>query len=432
MNCKLKICLLASLILLNMLIYPAYGIQVSTSTGNANGAVTSSGSYEFSDAASLNVKTILDNGFLYQERRAEGPGENRLKESVFGSQYSIENAVASSGQMSSSSTTVASSEAGLVGTSTDISGESGSIGVISNSDENAYIVAGGFSGKGDLQAELTTVASDSTATIGKASVLGLECYNPEIANMIDSGENGVNVDGIYEIPDGTLGNFGMVAFNIQKSDKYTPETKSTGGNTASDPNAREYTLTQWKLTGPVGIQIATGNMPAGADGEIAAATSIWENSVGYDFFKGTQTVTGVVPDVPKGKNGGANLNDGKNLHGWTDDPEIITDPRIIAVTWTRWGARIPGTNYYSMAESDCYYNSKFSWGKASSDGGSPSNAQIDIRSIALHELGHTLGLGDLYYSAASDEVMYGYYKGVSDWSPNTGDKNGLKAKYGLR
>lgn len=48
----------------------------------------------------------------------------------------------------------------------------------------------------------------------------------------------------------------------------------------------------------------------------------------------------------------------------------------------------------------------------------------DLQTISLHELGHFAGLDDLYFSSASDEVMYSYCNGA-DGDPYIGDKAGI-------
>lgn len=74
------------------------------------------------------------------------------------------------------------------------------------------------------------------------------------------------------------------------------------------------------------------------------------------------------------------------------------DPNVIAVTsvwYTRVGKQI--------VEFDQLYNTGFVWGDAAAD---PS--LMDLQNIATHELGHAVGLGDVYTSSCSAVTMYGY------------------------
>ncbi len=56
---------------------------------------------------------------------------------------------------------------------------------------------------------------------------------------------------------------------------------------------------------------------------------------------------------------------------------------------------------------------------------------MDLQNIATHELGHTVGLSDLY-NRCLEETMYGYSSEgeTSKRSLNPGDIAGLKAIFG--
>ena len=70
----------------------------------------------------------------------------------------------------------------------------------------------------------------------------------------------------------------------------------------------------------------------------------------------------------------------------------------------------------------------FTWGNSTIDGSSV----MDLQNIATHELGHAIGLKDLYSSACNTETMY-KYSGVGDVQKrdlNGGDIAGVIALYG--
>lgn len=83
-------------------------------------------------------------------------------------------------------------------------------------------------------------------------------------------------------------------------------------------------------------------------------------------------------------------------------------------------------NYYSAIESDIVMNSNYGWRT------SPTGTKIDTESILLHEMGHTLGLGDLYgkteFVNDKRQVMH-YYTGTKRTLGN-GDKTGIWKLYG--
>ena len=56
---------------------------------------------------------------------------------------------------------------------------------------------------------------------------------------------------------------------------------------------------------------------------------------------------------------------------------------------------------------------------------------MDLQNIATHEIGHGIGLGDLY-NTCTQETMYGYSTegDVSKRTLNSGDISGLQKIYG--
>lgn len=103
-----------------------------------------------------------------------------------------------------------------------------------------------------------------------------------------------------------------------------------------------------------------------------------------------------------------------------------SDPNVIAITiiWGRFGGPVENRE---ITEYDILFNTKYVWG----DGISNSNV-MDLQNIATHEIGHGIGLGDLYTVAGSEETMYGYstYGETKKRDLNTGDLQGLHALYG--
>lgn len=102
------------------------------------------------------------------------------------------------------------------------------------------------------------------------------------------------------------------------------------------------------------------------------------------------------------------------------------DSGTIGVTIV-WGIFGGPTRNRELREWDQVYNTYYEW-SASAAG---EAGKMDFDNIATHELGHSVGLGDLYNSACSLETMYGYgtegETGKRDL--NTGDIAGISALY---
>ncbi len=57
---------------------------------------------------------------------------------------------------------------------------------------------------------------------------------------------------------------------------------------------------------------------------------------------------------------------------------------------------------------------------------------MDFENIATHELGHSVGMGDLYTAECNQQTMYGYASNgeTNKRTLESGDINGIRALYG--
>jgi len=76
------------------------------------------------------------------------------------------------------------------------------------------------------------------------------------------------------------------------------------------------------------------------------------------------------------------------------------EPGVIAVTKV-WFS--PATK--QIVEFDIKFNTAWIWGDAENP---DTPAVMDLQNIGIHELGHALGLDDIYDESCSDVTMYGY------------------------
>ncbi len=115
--------------------------------------------------------------------------------------------------------------------------------------------------------------------------------------------------------------------------------------------------------------------------------------------------------------------DGRNELVFGDYPQ----DGVIAVAIV-WGYYTGPPSLRKIVEFDILFDTDFTWGDAMVD---PS--VMDLQNIATHELGHGVGLADLYDTVCVEETMYGYsnYGDIEKRDLNAGDITGIQTLYGM-
>jgi len=482
MNIKIVYFLYTSLALL----MPAcLGIDIDYGTNSAS----SSELYSLDTTTSLCFESILHDGAISQSAQMSGTGDNTFSQQTLGNGYLVESSAVTGGssQFSASSSTVTgldgafkdlslagsgdiiayvSGSAGktaadqealvisgeistiqsvMAGSGTSISsqstgllGETGAIGSTSTSLENSMEVAGGISSFGDINAELTSVAADKAMIYGTTSMLGTECIGNDALQAVSSGELGLKVAGAYLDSGGELGWYGLSAKNTL--------AESTSNSVSSSTSSTSFRLSgiRWPDRPQIHLLIASKTIPSylksgAVVAEISKAANTWDLGTSQDIFRGIDKCnspgvhnaveqTSAIPAYSM-------KNNDKNTIAWTSSLPWSVEGGIIAlaVTWydpSRYVYGWDGDPYYRAVESDIWLNSNPDWGIATSERPS-SNGKIDVRTVATHELGHTIGLTDLYETKDRDKIMFGViYYGQVKWNLRNADKLGLWSLYG--
>lgn len=173
---------------------------------------------------------------------------------------------------------------------------------------------------------------------------------------------------------------------------------------------------KWKSVEP---WVVNPSNASGLDGGFVASNltadiAKWESAAGANIL-GDGTVTA---DVLAGDTASP---DNVNEVYFAD----VAEPGAIGITIV-WGIFSGPTFQRELVEWDQIYDDvDYGWSDSGAAGA------MDFENIATHELGHSVGLGDLYTSACASETMYGYasFGETQKRDLHTGDIAGIAKLY---
>ena len=184
-------------------------------------------------------------------------------------------------------------------------------------------------------------------------------------------------------------------YNLERID-FIHYAKPTGspGKPAKSPTCYELMGISWK-TLPVSYVINPTNGEGLAESFVGTAITTgaetWDDQTSKELFSNSVAVD---YDALYG------IQDFKNVITFgTKDADGNTLPEnVIAVTSVWWNPR-----GRQIVEFDMVFNDKWSWG----DAGDREDV-MDVQNIATHEMGHAVGLDDIYTTTCSAVTMFGY------------------------
>jgi hypothetical protein len=425
-----------------LLLAPSSGISVVSGTGNGGGSVSSHLELQLDKSSSFSEKSYLASNTINKVSQMQGTGQNSLTETISGNRYTVSNSVEGSGTMSTTLSAQASTDGGAANRKTTLTGDYGLISS-SASGQNTMAVMGGFEGEGYLSSDITSQAGVGAATIGSADIMGVNCLDKDMSQYISTNEMAMNLEGLHMTSSGDLGKFGFAAANVRNNGPSEGQTKSSGtivpGKYGYYDDSSAFVTGGWRWTNNPGIQLYLRNdanlkneglTASQASSAILAATATWEGATSQNLFASSITSSSTVS---------ADKLDGKNVHAWKS---VSGGALGYSRTYYYPSVYVTGANrknYWKAAESDVIYNTAYKWttnaGAAylNPNPNAPLSTNIlDLQTVALHELGHTIGLGDTYlnsvYKYDLSQIM-GFYDGPQR-TLGAGDKNGVKALYG--
>jgi hypothetical protein len=319
-----------------------------------------------------------------------------------------------------------------------MAGAAGYVGTAAFSDENAMVATGSFLGDGLLSADLGAVAANTAATSGQASLDGVTYLNDATFQEISSESLGMRMMGLRDIG-GAVGSFDMNVFNRKSADEYSYDQAAdvTSYELLEDEDTGRKL--RWNQKDPkIQLYLNPSNAPSGMTDAstrdaIEAAANTWDDAVAQNLFIDTNTV---IVDYSKEMDNpyaaaGEEVSDGYNVHGWW---ALEGNTLGLSRYWYNPYSLVDG--YESIIESDVWYDQDRSWTTDWNTAVDSGNSIIDLQSVAVHELGHSIGMGDLYTLPASDPRSSDYAQVMNLYDApqrtlGNGDRTGAQTLYGM-
>jgi len=425
---------------------PVSGIQVSCSVGYSGASVSSTESFYLDDSTSLQEHLDLNPSGIYQDRQASGTGKNSLTQSISGNGYSLQNDIDSEGAFGVSTSSAATAEAAslsqdvsgvgsmsfalsgmqesgeagqdagiesgalssvqslFVGQdaavarqSTAMAGAEGYVGTGAFSESNTMLAAGSFQGAGTLQAQFSSAATEQAVADGEASLDGVVWLDENTFQAMSSAGIGMGMAGQRVVGEG-IGTFEMNVLNLEPGAKDSAGIASQTAAQTAGGSASSYLLTGYRLNNVdprSQLYLNPSNPPTGMTDAstrdaLAAAANTWDDEVASNVYADASTVIvdySKVVDDPYSK---TPKRDGYNVNAWWG----LGSNYLGLCRWWTNGVMVDG--YYTIIESDVWYSRDKSW--TTDWNTAVTQGKIDLQSVGVHELGHGIGMGDIYSS----------------------------------
>ena len=258
---------------------------------------------------------------------------------------------------------------------------------------------------------------------------GVTYLNDATFQEISSDSLGMRMMSLRETENG-IGTFDLNVFNREAADSPAyDQAADTAGGLASSYDLTGY---RWNQNNPQ-IQLyynptgkPSGLVDTAARDAIAAAANTWDDAVAQNLFKDTNTV---IVDSNKAVTDpfATGSMDGYNVNGWWN---LGGNTLGMSRWWYNPDSVVGG--YKSILETDVWYSKDKTWTTDWNTAVNNGNI-IDLQSVAVHELGHSIGMGDLYTLSDARKNDYAQVMNLYDAPQRTlgnGDLAGAEILYG--
>jgi hypothetical protein len=408
------------------------------------------GALSISSAATVSQSdSSLDQSIL-------GGGHSTLSlDGTRGSANLLQQASVSDGLLSSIQRANAGPEV-LLNQRTKVDGASGIVGTRAIDQDNNKIAMAQYTNEGKIDAELSATAAKTVDIGGEIALNGVTWLDDKTLDGIGSEHTGMDIQGLREASGGDVGSFQVVAANFDP--KFLKQTSLDGvpNEDVSDIALADspyqvyygnhYALWNYRLNRKdpkVTFELNPQYLPLDKQATInSLGWAAWTWDAGVYDYAGADTVLFDIPNFNVITNDnsakpvdselydvhqpGSSNGDG-NVIGWRPFVSGADDLNVIAYCQNYLNEDPFMGGYYNIAESDLVFNANERWSNSEQSSGSGT---YDVQAVALHEMGHAIGLADLYEPGDAEQVMYGYDAHRRDL--NDGDIAGLKKLYDWR
>ncbi len=252
-------------------------------------------------------------------------------------------------------------------------------------------------------------------------IMGICLLNPADSSagekILAQGNNDKVPPGLKNIPPG-LEKIVFIHYKKGAGKKDKPVKPDKPGKPTSEPECYGFLANGVKWKSDINIYIDTN---IGGTDAIEEATMEWDRWTSASLFPAVQNW--IITDNLDWDGDTGDQPDGKNELLFGD----YSNSNVIAITVV-WGYFSGPPKFREIFEFDILFNdTDYIWGDAVGD-----STVMDLQNIATHELGHGLGLGDIYVDSCSDVTMYGYsgYGEIIKRDLAGPDVTGLQELYG--